>query len=172
MTPGVLVQIQKIRNIGMPQKNQEDGDGGGSDDGVGSDDYELEHQAQKIEKFENKYLEATELGPGAKKKTAWGGKEQNRMFKYLLTDGKTDIMAVELEKIAYIHFDSCQVGSKLRLTGKIEVRRGIHMIKNANVEVVWGNKDPGFKTSGCTSFTLVQKLILNPRALERKSILT
>ncbi len=35
VTPGVLVQIQKIRNIGMPQKNQEDG---GSDDGAGSDD--------------------------------------------------------------------------------------------------------------------------------------
>jgi hypothetical protein len=94
------------------------------------------------------------------------------MFKYLLTDGKTDIMAVELEKIAYIHLDSCQVGSKLKFTGKIEVRRGIYMIKNANIEVLWANKDPGFKTTGCSSFTIVQKLILNPRALERKSILT
>ena len=119
----------------------------------------------KIEKFENKYLEATELGGAAKKKGAWGGKEQNRMFKYLLTDGKTEIMAVELEKIAFIHLDSCQVGSKLRLTGRIEVRRGIHMIKNANVEVVWANKEPGFKTTGCTSFTFIQKLILNPKAL-------
>ena len=106
MEPGVLVQVQKIRNIGMPQRNQEDGDDG-TDEGGASDEGEEGHNHQKIEKFENKYLEATELGQGAKKKAAWGGKEQNRMFKYLLTDGKTDIMAVELEKIAYIHFDSC-----------------------------------------------------------------
>ena len=74
------------------------------------------------------------------------------MFKYLLTDGKTEIIAIELEKLAYIHLESCQVGTKLKLTGKIEVRRGVHMLKNVNVEVVWVNHDPGFKTQGCTSF--------------------
>ena len=94
------------------------------------------------------------------------------MFKYLLTDGKTDIIAIELEKLAYIHLESCHVGTKLKLTGKIEVRRGIHMLKNVNVEVVWANHDPGFKTQGCTSFQALSKLILNPKSLQRKAAIT
>ena len=75
------------------------------------------------------------------------------MFKYLLTDGETEIIAIEMEKIAYIHIDSTLTGSKLRLTGKVEVRRGIHMLRNVNVEVVWSNKDSSlFKTIGLASF--------------------
>ena len=77
------------------------------------------------------------------------------MLKYLLTDGTTEIIAIELEKIAYIHLENTLVGSKLRLCGNIEVRRGIHMLRNSNVEVLWSNKEPGFKTEGCTSFQVL-----------------
>ncbi len=73
------------------------------------------------------------------------------MLKFILTDGQTEIMAIEMERLAYIYLDSAQAGTKLRLTGKIEARRGIHMIKNSNVEVVWLNKEP-FTTVGCSSF--------------------
>ena len=47
--PGILVQIQKVKNIGMPQKNQED-----------CEDSDEEQQVSKADKFENKYLESTE----------------------------------------------------------------------------------------------------------------
>ncbi len=56
---GIVVQVQKIRNIGMPVQG-----GGGS-----ADEDEVE---TKVERFENKYLEATELGKQGGK---WGGKE-------------------------------------------------------------------------------------------------
>ncbi len=56
------------------------------------------------------------------------------------------MLALELERLAFIHLDNIQPGSKLRLSGKIEIRRGTMMLRNANVEVVWGNKEAGFKT--------------------------
>ena len=75
------------------------------------------------------------------------------MFKFLLTDGCTEIIAIELEKLAYIKLEKTNPGSKLKLTGKIEVRRGIHMLRNSNIEVIWNNEDAGlFKTTGGTSF--------------------
>ena len=89
----------------MPQKNQEEQDSDYSNDEA-EDQTNQSMSSYKIEKFENKYLEATELGGQAKKKGAWGGKEQNRMLKFLLTDGKTDIIAIEMEKLAYIHLET------------------------------------------------------------------
>ena len=65
------------------------------------------------------------------------------------------MLALELERLAYIHLDNIQTGSKLRLSGKVEIRRGTIMLRNTNVEVVWGNKEGGFKTSGITSFNQV-----------------
>jgi hypothetical protein len=32
-------------------------------------------------------------------------------------------------------------GSKLKLIGNIEVRRGIYMLRNCNVEIAWNNYD-------------------------------
>ncbi len=47
------------------------------------------------------------------------------------------------------------------------------MLRNVNVEVLWNNSDgASFKTVGNTSFSALQKVILNPKTLERKSILT
>ena len=60
-SPGVLVQVQKVRNIGMAQKNQEE------DAGVETDSDEdggQETTQAKIERFENKYLEAKEVAGG------------------------------------------------------------------------------------------------------------
>jgi hypothetical protein len=88
----VVVQLQKVKNIGMPigEEGDEDEEEGGQ---------------KRIEKFENKYLEATEIGAG-KRPGKWGGKEQNRIFKYLLSDGQNEIIAIEMEKLAYIHLDT------------------------------------------------------------------
>jgi len=62
----------------MPQRNQEENDDSDDSDNEG-------HVNTKADKFENKYLEANEIGAPPKKK--YGGKETNRMLKFLLTDG-------------------------------------------------------------------------------------
>eukprot|EP00347_Sterkiella_histriomuscorum_P004743 403359277 len=168
-TYGILVQVQKIINIGMPQKNQDDDNNHSDEENENDNEFTQNTQISqyRIEKFENKYLESAQLD--AKKRN---NKEQNRMFKLLLTDGKTDIIAIELEKIYSLNLDNTQIGSKLRLQGVIEVRRGIYMLRNDNVEVLWNNKEnPQFKTTGSTGFNQITESLLNPKSFERKGLL-
>jgi hypothetical protein len=61
------------------------------------------------------------------------------MFKYLLTDGKREIVALEIEPLFCISLERTLPGSKLRLIGPIEVRRGIWMLRRPNVELMWAN---------------------------------
>ena len=61
------------------------------------------------------------------------------MFKYLFTDGQTEIIAVELEPIRELSTESTLPGTKIRLIGPIDVRRGIWLLKRNNVEVLWAN---------------------------------
>lgn len=63
------------------------------------------------------------------------------MHKYLLTDGKVDIIACETECIKEIDIFKTLPGSKVRIYGPIEVRRGIWMLKRGNMELVWTNSD-------------------------------
>ena len=95
------------------------------------------------------------------------------MLKFLLTDGRgTYTMAVELDRLTGgISTEATQPGSKLLLKGVIEVKRGLYMLKNPNVELVYGYSSPGFKTSGLTSFNKATDELMNPKSLERKGML-
>ena len=63
------------------------------------------------------------------------------MYKYLLTDGRVEIIACELECIKEIDITKTLPGSKIRIYGPVEVRRGIWMLKRGNVELLWTNTD-------------------------------
>ncbi|CDW88392.1 UNKNOWN [Stylonychia lemnae] len=154
---GIMVQVQRMLNIGMPQKNQEE-DLNNSDNEGENDDY-------KLEKFENKYLEAT------KQDRKRNNKEQNRMLKFLLCDGKIDVLAVELEKIYAINLDNTLPGSKLRLKGRVEIKRGTYLLRSENIEVIWNNKEGGFRTLGNVSFNNITEGLLNPKSFEKKGML-
>ena len=88
----------------MPQKNQDDNPGNYSDEDEEMDEYGNTQSTQrsmaKMEKFENKFLEAT--GAEGKRRN---NKEQNRMLKMLISDGKTEVLAIELEKIYGLNLD-------------------------------------------------------------------
>lgn len=56
-----------------------------------------------------------------------------RMFKYLLTDGEHDIIAIESEPLTFLKIDKALPGTKIRLTGPIEIRRGIWLLQPHNV---------------------------------------
>ena len=49
------------------------------------------------------------------------------------------IIAVELEPIRELSAESTLPGTKIRLIGPIDVRRGIWLLKRNNVEVLWAN---------------------------------
>jgi hypothetical protein len=59
------------------------------------------------------------------------------MYKYLLTDGMSNFIACELEHLSGIEIRKTLPGSKLRLHGPIEVRRGIWMLRKSNVELLY-----------------------------------
>ena len=95
----------------------------------------VKEQVEEEEKEENKYLEACDQvainqqrddAMKAKNKQASGN---NRMFKYLLTDGRTQIIALEIQPLYTIQLERTQPGSKILLIGPIEVRRGIWLLK-------------------------------------------
>jgi hypothetical protein len=52
-----------------------------------------------------------------------------------------------------LSFDGTLAGTKLKLKGPIEVRRGLYLLKNQNVDLVWANKDETLKISSAKSFT-------------------
>lgn len=80
------------------------------------------------------------------------------MYKYLLTDGKIDVIACELEPLKEIDLAKTQPGSKVRVYGPVEVRRGVWMLKRGNVELLWTNQDP--KMIGKCSFLEVNRKLL------------
>jgi hypothetical protein len=63
------------------------------------------------------------------------------MLKFLLSDITNEVIAIELEKLKDISLDVVHPGSKIKLKGPIEVRRGIYMLKNHNIELVWANRE-------------------------------
>lgn len=62
------------------------------------------------------------------------------MLKLLMTDGHSDFIAIEMEKLRDLSLDVFP-GTKIKIIGPIEVRRGIYMLRNHNVQVVWANTD-------------------------------
>ena len=73
-----------------------------------------------------------------------------------------------MEKLYCISLDSVQPGSKLKLKGRLEVKRGVYLLRNCNVEVVQALHDPGFKSVGNVSFNQVMQSIINPVGIEKK----
>ena len=63
------------------------------------------------------------------------------MLKLLLNDGINDVIAIELERIPDISFESTKQGSKLKLKGNVEVRRGLYLLKWNHLKALWNNKD-------------------------------
>ena len=129
----IVVQLLRVINIGVPQN------AGGAEE-EGSDSEAENQEDDNTEKFENKYLEACDQvainqqrddAMKAKNKQASGN---NRMFKYLFTDGRTQIIA-----LYSIQLERTQPGSKILLIGPIEVRRGIWLLKQNNIKMLWEN---------------------------------
>lgn len=125
-------------------------------------------EEEKEEKFENKYLEAC-----GNDKYKGKAKEVNRFLKFLLTDGISDIIAIEHEKLKDISINSTLPGSKIKLIGPIEVRRGIYFLRNNNIELVFGNSDENLKILNTNkSFNDASTAILNPAGLHRKGLVS
>lgn len=74
----------------------------------------------------------------AKNKQASG---HNRLFKYLVTDGRTQVIGLEIQPLYSINIERTLPGSKLLFIGPIVVRRGIWLLKQSNIKVVWENTD-------------------------------
>jgi hypothetical protein len=87
------------------------------------------------------------------------------MLKYLFTDGRDEIIAIELEPIRELSLETCFPGTKVRLIGPIEVRRGIWMLRRSNIEVLWTNTDPQSKMvpKSIQTFDRATKAILKPK---------
>ena len=87
------------------------------------------------------------------------------MFKYLFTDGQTEIIAVELEPIRELSAESTLPGTKIRVIGPIDVRRGIWLLKRNNVEVLWANtgKDNLVIDKSLQNFDRATNAILKPK---------
>ena len=96
----------------------------------------------------------------AKNKQASG---QNRMFKYLLTDGRTQIIGLEIQPLYSINLERTLPGSKLLLMGPIEVRRGIWLLKQTNIRLLWENTDKP-KMVPKMGFSEANQSILKPKA--------
>ena len=60
-------------------------------------------------------------------------------MKFLLTDGKKEIIGMEASPLRDIDFDVLLPGTKFRLYGPIIVRRGIWFIEPGNIEILWAN---------------------------------
>jgi hypothetical protein len=147
--PPLVMQIQKIINVGVPQHHYSESES--SDDGSDSES----------EKFQSKYLEDA---PKQAKKKKYCAPSQ-RLYKYLLTDGKTEVIALEIEAIRDIEILKTLPGTKIRLYGPIEVRRGIWLLKRANVELLWHNiaiKD----LVGPQTFEKANQLILGQQPMD------
>ena len=143
------MQIQKIVNVGVPQQHHSESES--SDDNSDSES----------EKFQSKYLED---GPKQAKKKRYFAPSQ-RLYKFLLTDGRAEVIALEIEPLRDLDIQKTLPGTKLRLYGPIEVRRGIWLLQKSNVELLWHNtaiKD----LVGTQSFDLANQLILGQQAIE------
>jgi hypothetical protein len=79
-----------------------------------------------------------EDGPKQIKKKKYCAPSQ-RLYKYLLTDGKAEIVAIEVEMLRDIEITRTLPGTKIRLYGPIEVRRGVWLLKRSNIEIMWQN---------------------------------
>lgn len=69
------------------------------------------------------------------------------------------MIALEIEPLRDLDIQKTLPGTKLRLYGPIEVRRGIWLLKKSNVELLWHNttiKD----LVGNQTFELANQLIL------------
>lgn len=140
----------------MPQRIQLEGKAEDSSDNTDDEGNEEEEETNKNKKFESKYLEGEDApDPNAKLNLS-----KNRLFKYLLTDGVREIVALELEPIHQISLEGFLPGSKLRLIGPIEVRRGIWMLKRPNVETLWSNEIDKNMVPKTVNFTAANTAIL------------
>lgn len=96
----------------------------------------------------------------AKNKQASGN---NRLFKYLLTDGRTQVIALEMQPLHSVQLERSLPGSKILLIGPIEVRRGIWLLKQNNIKMLWENRDEA-KMVPKMGFAKANQAILQPNA--------
>ncbi|CBZ51145.1 conserved hypothetical protein [Neospora caninum Liverpool] len=87
-------------------------------------------------------VEAVNISESRKARTKLAPSE-HRCLKLILSDGHETLAAVEYRKIAAFSATTLQRGAKLLLFGAPEVRRGLVLLQEANVRVVWGGADEG-----------------------------
>ena len=123
----IVVQILRILNVGVPQQSA-------AVDNSESEE-ELSNGEEQQERFENKYLEACDqVAINQQRDEQLKAKDRrangtNRLFKYLMTDGRTQVIALEAQPLHCIQLERTLPGSKLLFIGPIEVRRGIWLLK-------------------------------------------
>ena len=160
----IVVQLLRLINIGVPQSATNAGETECCSDKSDQDDDKEDGE----QRFENKYLEACDQVAINQQKDSEMMKSkhksgQNRLFKYLLTDGRVQIIAIEVQPIYGVNLERTLPGSKLLLVGPIQVRRGIWLLKQANVRVLWENQDQP-KMVPKMGFTEANQAILKPKA--------
>lgn len=80
----------------------------------------------------------------------------------MLTDGKSEIIAIEIETLRDIDVYKTLPGTKVRLFGPIEIRRGIWTLRRSNVEIIWHNL-LNKELLGPQSFVKANELILGQK---------
>ncbi|KEP67206.1 UNVERIFIED_CONTAM: hypothetical protein HHA_234600 [Hammondia hammondi] len=85
-------------------------------------------------------VEAVNIGEAHKTRTKLAASE-HRCLKLLLSDGHASVAAVEYRRIPALSPAALQRGAKLLLFASPEVRRGLVLLQEANVRVVWGGSD-------------------------------
>lgn len=149
----VLAQILKIVNIGVANKQTGD-DFKGGECGDDEDDCEGAREPSQ-EKFESKYLEASDAAKNGKGRS----KEVNRALKYLITDGLVECIMFELDRLTGLGMDTVP-GTKVLLFGTIDVRWGIYMVHHEQLSLIH-NANPVEHLGTCT-FLSANQAILNP----------
>nr|PIM03660.1 hypothetical protein TGCOUG_234600 [Toxoplasma gondii COUG] len=85
-------------------------------------------------------VEAVNIAEPRKTRTKLAASE-HRCLKLLLSDGRASVAAVEYRRIPALSAAALQRGAKLLLCASPEVRRGVLLLQEANVRVVWGGSD-------------------------------
>ena len=87
------------------------------------------------ERLQNEYLDSSLKVEGRKKATDGG---QNRMFKFLVTDGVNKFFCIE-----YRRFPSLTIieGQKYLLKPPVNSKRSIYMVEQVNLEFICGPKE-------------------------------
>ena len=79
-------------------------------------------------------------------------------MKLLLTDGRDEVMAVENEPLWAIELQKTLPGTKIRVFGPIEVRRGLWLLRESNLELMWHNTEDKEMVQGKTFAQVKQKV--------------